>query len=157
MPFDYSNEYAAPPRFMNQGTPQPNANRQQVRDMLRLAEELAPYGEEERDISRQQKMVDELRGTTAPEGRSYAGVYKAANPLEFLGAGANRYVGQEMQKELDKRRLENVGGGEKRPGGYIGALRRVGADFETPTEAPSLMTPQPMSALPWWANMGGGG
>jgi len=41
-----------------------------------------------------------LRDTPMPEGRSVRGGYVASNPLEFVGAGMQKYQGQQQLKGL---------------------------------------------------------
>jgi len=41
-----------------------------------------------------------LRDTPMPEGRNVRGGYVGANPLEFVGAGMQKYQGQQQLKDL---------------------------------------------------------
>ena len=52
-------------------------------------------------LSAEQNYINEMRRRGMPEGRQAGNVYTAANPLEFLGALATRYVGEKRQGEMD--------------------------------------------------------
>lgn len=53
----------------------------------------ADYEGESGELEQQRSMAEELRGTPGAEARSYGGIYTAANPLEHLSSGIDRYRG----------------------------------------------------------------
>ena len=62
-----------------------------------------------RDFAAEQGVLDDqmsyaegLRDTATPEGRQAGRVYVAANPLEHIGTGLNRYAGHRKIGDLDK-------------------------------------------------------
>jgi len=70
--------------------------------------EQAAYGGQERDLDRQAKMADELRGTATPGMRGGSGrVQTAANPLEMLSTGLDRFRGNQQDANVaaDRNRL----------------------------------------------------
>lgn len=97
-----------------------------LQQQMEFAELMAPYGPREKEIERQQAYADQLRDTKAPEMRGNARIQTAANPLEFLGASAQRTVGRmkgdeasggrkrmvdDLVDELRRRRMGDSGGG----------------------------------------------
>ena len=64
----------------------------------------APYGAQERALARSLARANELRKTPAPEGLNPTGrVYTAANPLEFLAAGLDRYQGETQTRDYERK------------------------------------------------------
>lgn len=65
---------------------------------------LMTYGDqlELTDQEKQLAQAHALRGTPMPEGRNAGRIYRAANPLEFLGAGLQQYAGARDEKALKK-------------------------------------------------------
>ena len=94
---------ASPEMFNpNAGAAAPKARG--MADLYRLMLKQAPYGQRERDLSDQQAIADELRGTAAPGMHTAGRVSVAANPLEFLGAGVKQYRGWSERDRLRKER-----------------------------------------------------
>jgi hypothetical protein len=60
--------------------------------------EQAAYGGQERDLDRQAKIADELRNAATPGMRGGSGrVQTAANPLEMLSTGLDRFRGNQQE------------------------------------------------------------
>lgn len=55
-------------------------------------------------LNEQAARAQALRDTATPEGREAGGMYVAANPLEHLGAGLQRYKGYKDLQDVDERR-----------------------------------------------------
>jgi hypothetical protein len=73
------------------------------------------FGPEERNLDRQMKMADELRGTRMPGMRSAGNVTRAAHPLEFASAAFDRVGGQimgdrtmEAQQKMFEKRMQKL-------------------------------------------------
>jgi hypothetical protein len=73
--------------------PQAGARNPQM-DAVNMTLGQAAYGGQERDLDRQQKLADELRGEAMPGMRGNSRVQTAANPLEFAATGLSRIGGQ---------------------------------------------------------------
>lgn len=50
-------------------------------------------GQTDLTVPREYSYAKELRGVDMPQGREVGGVYEAAHPLEFVGAGLERMAG----------------------------------------------------------------
>jgi hypothetical protein len=74
---------------------------QSQNELYRLMLSQAPYGMKERQLARQSALADELRGTAEPGMRHVGAVHVAANPLEFLGAGLKRYMGDTQRRDSE--------------------------------------------------------
>jgi hypothetical protein len=83
----------APPEF------DPNNYDPRMLDAL-----LGTYGQQmELDaLTEQLAQAEALRGVATPEGRQAGNVYMAANPLEHLGVGLQRFAGQRKARELEE-------------------------------------------------------
>jgi len=67
--------------------------------------EQAGYGGQERDLDRQAKLADELRNEATPGMRGGGGrVQTAANPLEMLSTGLDRYRGNQQDTDVAAKR-----------------------------------------------------
>ncbi|GAG50782.1 unnamed protein product, partial [marine sediment metagenome] len=62
--------------------------------------------EEQGLLTEQRDEARALRDMPMPEGRTGGRMYKAANPLEFMGKLANQYVGQEQGEEFRQATLD---------------------------------------------------
>lgn len=83
------------PKMQAPGNPQQAAQQSALEEAL-----LGTYGDvmEMDSLKEQMAQAQALRGTPTPEGRDSGRVYTAANPLEHIGAGIQRYrAGKEVR------------------------------------------------------------
>jgi len=73
------------------------------RDAL-IAQMSRDYEAEGSAMDEQAKRAAAMRDTATPEGRTTRGIYQAANPLEHIGAGLQRYKGIQDMKGIDAQR-----------------------------------------------------
>ena len=62
--------------------------------------------EQQSDLQQQMKMANELRNTKSPEMYGNGRVMVAANPLEHLGVGLQRYAGQRDMKNIQQQQKD---------------------------------------------------
>jgi hypothetical protein len=79
--------------------PQAGARNPQM-DAVNMTLGQAAFGGQERDLDRQQKLADELRGEAMPGMRGNSRVQTAANPLEMLATGLGNIGGQMKSDKL---------------------------------------------------------
>ena len=77
-------------------------------DIADLAQ-LGVLGEDLSENSRQMELAEGLRYAKAPEGRAAGRVFVAANPLEHLATGIDRYRGAKEMKRLEGERKDISG------------------------------------------------
>ena len=91
---------------MHAGTTLPgqSTNRLDIPDeaLLRL---MTTYPEqmEYDSLEKQRELANALRYREGPEGRSYGGVYTAANPLEHIGRGIQQYKAGKRLKGIEEK------------------------------------------------------
>lgn len=83
-----------------------------------------------RDVQAEKGLADRLaqaralRDTAMPEGRSGGGIYTAANPLEFIGAGIKQYKGEKRSRELEAALEKTRGEIGRKEGGFTKAAAK---------------------------------
>lgn len=82
-------------------------------DLNRLIE-LGVIPEEQAQLAKQIQQAQMLQQQQGPQGRQTGGIYTAANPLEFVGAGLQQYAGirkeRQAQEKLDELRKQQIMG-----------------------------------------------
>lgn len=66
-------------------------------EVLKQLIDMGTITEEQAMLQGQMEQANQLRNTASPEMRGNGRVMVAANPLEHLGAGMQRYAGQQQQ------------------------------------------------------------
>jgi hypothetical protein len=97
--------------------------------------ELSTKDDEMGLLNQQLGYAEMLRDTAMPEGRDAGRVYVAANPLEHLGAGIQRYRGMKDVKDLREKQQGVLG--DQRSGRMTMADLLRGALGKKQTTAPT--------------------
>lgn len=104
--------------------------------MLELYLEQMGFGQQEKDLMRQQKLAQGLRaGAAMPEMRQAGRVSVAAHPLEALNAGLGNALGAYQEGKLSNQ----MGDLTKRRGDALAARARAG--FKAPAPAAPAQAP----------------
>jgi len=90
------------------------------------------YGGQADVLDPQMTAAQGLRDTPMPEGRSVRGGYTAANPLEFVGAGMQKYQGQQQLKDLQGQQTALRGKGNDLRTKFMTQLLRGGGTSHIP-------------------------
>lgn len=75
-------------------------------EQLQQLIELGTFDDEQQQLSEQMARAAAIRGMVAPEMRGNGRVMVAANPLEFLSQGIQKYQAGKEMKDIDTRRGE---------------------------------------------------
>jgi len=91
-------------------------------------------------ISRQRKMVDELRTRKAPQGQMVSGIYVAPDPLEQLSAGVGAGLNEYQDYRLNQEEAQLGQQEQKAFGNWVSAIpraRQVTQNYQAPPMVPN--------------------
>lgn len=96
--------------YTNAGIDVTGMTQEEIDQLIALGIIPAQITQGEADIERAQLLQD----TPTPQGRTVRNIYTAANPLEHIGAGMQRYRGQQdearVRETIDKLRQQQTAG-----------------------------------------------
>jgi small-conductance mechanosensitive channel len=84
--------------------------------------EMGVIPQQQDELASQMKQAQALRSRQAPQGREVGNVYVAANPLEHLASGIERYKAGKQVKELQAQSADLMGKQTKGRRAFLEAL-----------------------------------